>query len=155
MSPHNKRMSVPGVTKCHRAQIFLVISVTIALVTSCWTRAYPSLAPAVPHSQQRAAIFPGLITPLLQGRPGFWLPLRNCLYSPSFRVEAFPETRPPQARKLFGFRGCTGHRYLLFLFFKRSAGKAVGDREVSKGGSRPCNLKTYPPSTIGSGAYTT
>jgi hypothetical protein len=41
----------------------LVIGITIALATSCWTRV--SLAPHATSSQQLAAIFPGLITPLL------------------------------------------------------------------------------------------
>src|SRR5215204_5552362 len=57
----NKNMTVPGVAKYHRVQILLVIGVIITLVTSFWTRAFPSLAPAVPHSQQLAAIFPGLL----------------------------------------------------------------------------------------------
>src|SRR5215207_9370869 len=34
------QMSVPGVTKCHRVQTFLVIGVTIPLVSSCWMRAF-------------------------------------------------------------------------------------------------------------------
>src|SRR5215216_7106417 len=36
----NMQMSVPGVTKCPRVQIFLVIGVTITYVTSCWMRAF-------------------------------------------------------------------------------------------------------------------
>jgi hypothetical protein len=51
-------MSVPGVTKRHRVQPLLLIGATITLVTSCWTRVFPTLAPAVPSSQQLAAIFP-------------------------------------------------------------------------------------------------
>src|SRR5829696_3237054 len=82
MSRIHTQMSVPGVTKCHRVQTFLIIGVTITLVSSCWTRAFP--APAVPSSQQLVAISPGLISPLLQGRPGIWLPLRHCLYLPNF-----------------------------------------------------------------------
>jgi hypothetical protein len=76
----------PEVTKCHIVQTLSVIGVIITLVTSCWTSAFRAPAPAVPSSQQLAAFSPGLIiTPLLQGRPGFWLPLRNGLYSPSYR----------------------------------------------------------------------
>src|SRR5215212_8975190 len=68
----------PEVSKCHRVQTFLVIGVIITLVTSCWTSAFRAPAPAVPSSQQLDAISPALLfTPLLQGRPGFWLPLRE------------------------------------------------------------------------------
>src|SRR5919112_2242899 len=71
--------------KCHKVQTLSVIGVIITLVTSCWTSAFRAPAPAVPSSQQLAAISPGLIIiPLLQGRPGFWLPLRHCIYLPNF-----------------------------------------------------------------------
>jgi hypothetical protein len=40
----NMQMSVPGLTKCHRAQTLFVIGVTITLVTSCWTEDYSSFS---------------------------------------------------------------------------------------------------------------
>jgi len=56
MSRINKRMSVSGVTKCYGVQTLFVIGVTITLVSSCWARAFPTPAPAVPSSQQLGAI---------------------------------------------------------------------------------------------------
>src|SRR5829696_7723211 len=84
MSRIHTQMSVPGVSKCHRVQTFLVIGVTITLVTSCWMRvlSLPQLFRKQPTTRR---YYPGLIiTPLLQGRPGIWLPLRHCLYLPNF-----------------------------------------------------------------------
>src|SRR5215212_1031800 len=95
----------PEVSKCHRVQTFLVIRVIITLVTSCWTSAFRAPAPAVPSSQQLAAISPGLIiNPPPTRKAGLWLPLtRNCLYSPSCREEPFSETqryiKEPRRRK--------------------------------------------------------
>ena len=51
--------------------------------------------------------------------------------------------------------GARGPATCYFCSLNAPLGKAVGDREASQGGSSSCNLKTYPPSTIGSGAYTT
>src|SRR5215204_4338511 len=77
----------PEVSKCHRVQTFLVIGVIITLVTSCWTSAFRAPAPAVPSSQQLAAISPGLIIyPPPTRKAGILAtPKRNGLYSPSCR----------------------------------------------------------------------
>src|SRR5215211_1493348 len=88
-------MAVPQVTKWHKAQTTLIISVTITSVTRCWARGVP-LSPSVCCSKQpttRRYFSRPYITPLLQGRPGLWLPpTRNCLYSPSCREGFFSET---------------------------------------------------------------
>src|SRR5215217_8224510 len=99
MSQLNKRMSVPGGTKYHRVQTFLVIDVTIALVTSCWTRAFPSLAPAVPHGQELAAIFPGLITPPPTRKAGFLMTSKK-------KRSLLTSCREGESRHLSERRGC-------------------------------------------------
>ena len=73
--------------KCHKVQSLSVIGVIIILVTSCWTSAFRAPAPAVPSSQQLAAISPGLIIyPPPTRKAGILAtPKRNGLYSPSCR----------------------------------------------------------------------
>jgi hypothetical protein len=59
MSRINMQMSVPGVTKGRRALTFFVIGVTIALVTSCWTR--DSSFPVSQTANNQALFFPALL----------------------------------------------------------------------------------------------
>src|SRR5829696_5812131 len=75
-------MSVPGVTKCPRVQTFLVISVTIILVTSCGTGVFPASASAVPSSQQLDAINPAFFCLTSPRKAGHLATLlSNCRYS--------------------------------------------------------------------------
>ena len=103
MSRINMHMSVPGDTKCHIVQILFVIGVTITLVTSCWARGV-SFPPSVCCSKQpttRRYFSRPYYYPLLQGRPGLWLPhTRNCFYSPSCREGLFSESGFPAYRVL-------------------------------------------------------
>src|SRR5215216_1732771 len=67
----------------------------------------------------------------------------------------FSETRPLKRASSLVLGGARGIAICYFCSLNAPLGKAVGDREASKGGSSSCNLKSHPPSTIGSGAYTT
>ena len=90
----NKQKSVPGDTKCQRVQSLLVISATIALVTSYagrWPSFFP--VPAVPSSQQLDAISPALLPPSNKEGQDFGCPLRNCLYSLDCLEKVFSEIR--------------------------------------------------------------
>src|SRR5215204_2809782 len=107
MSRINMQMSVLGLTKCHRVQTLFVISATITLVSSCCARAFPTPAPAVPSSQQLAAISPGLIiTPLLQGRPGFgYSPKKLPLFTESLFTESLFTESPSRREGSFSETG--------------------------------------------------
>ena len=79
MSRIHTQMSVPGVTKCPRVQTFLVIGVTITLVTSCWMRAFLRAFSLFPicFSQQLDTINPALLLP-----PSYKEGRASCGYPP-------------------------------------------------------------------------
>src|SRR5215207_5825858 len=71
----------------------------------------------------------------------------------NFQQIMFSETRPLKRASSLVLGGARGPATCYFCSLITPLGKAVVvDREASKGGSSSCNLKTHPPSTIGSGA---
>jgi hypothetical protein len=95
--------------KCHKVQTSSVIGVIITLVTSCWTSAFRAPAPAVPRSQQLAAISPGLIIyPPPTRKAGILAtPKKRPLFTELSRAKVFPETQRTRGPELL-------RTYLLF-----------------------------------------
>jgi hypothetical protein len=124
----------------------------------CWTRAFPSLAPAAPRSLQRAAIFPGLITPPPTRKAGILItPKKKRPLFTSCQEGVFSETerpiRPPLGNlPTFGGSETQSQNGLKKKKKKVHRGRAGAGRfslcEVAPG-DKPLVYTTLPPAHDG------